>query len=73
MLTAVVVDAALKQPNADLDDVIRAYLHAELDRQKVSEKKKNRSLPSSSTPVHPAQQPAESDTQHAHAQCQNPD
>jgi hypothetical protein len=35
MLMDMVFDAAQKQPNAELDDVIRAYIHAELDRQKA--------------------------------------
>jgi hypothetical protein len=36
LLMAIVIDAAQKQPDAELKDVIRAYLHAELDRQKAA-------------------------------------
>jgi hypothetical protein len=36
MLMGIVFDAAQKTPDAELDDVIRAYLHAELDRQKAA-------------------------------------
>lgn len=35
MLMDMVFDAAQKQPDAEPEDVIRAYLHAELDRQKA--------------------------------------
>jgi hypothetical protein len=41
-LTAVIVDVAQKQPNAELDDVIRAFLHAELDRQKAAPQSKDK-------------------------------
>jgi hypothetical protein len=42
MLMGIVFDAAQKTPDADLDDVIRAYLHAELDRQKAAPQSKDK-------------------------------